>query len=90
MIQVCAHHVVCISVHTTLDFKLSKMVSVCMKHPSLLKPLTEQSFTDAQQMELLSILSVLGCREIPTPHHLRRLITEVVHYEYVMKPKEPL
>lgn len=44
------------------------------------------SFSDTLQMELMSIMSVFGCREIPTPNNLERLITEVAHYEYMSKP----
>ncbi len=46
-----------------------------------------KSFSSELQKELLSILSAFGCRELPTPGNLRRILIEVAHYEFIMKPK---
>ena len=36
--------------------------------------------------DLLSLLSRLGCREIPSPKNLRRLVVEVAKHEFMDKP----
>ena len=40
-------------------------------------------FIPALRDKLVSILSVFGCREIPTPSNLYMLIEQVAHYEFV-------
>ena len=42
--------------------------------------------TPEMKSDVISILSRLGCREMPTPHNLAELIVNVAKYEFCSKP----
>lgn len=50
------------------------------------KSVTVGSFSHDLCEDLLSLLSRLGCREVPSPQNLRRLVVEVAKHEFIAKP----
>ena len=47
---------------------------------------TESKFPETLKGELISILSRLGCRVVPTPKNIAKLILGVAKYEFCCKP----
>ena len=47
---------------------------------------SEATFTPVLGESVLSILSTMGCREMPTPGNIQQLILQVARYELVHKP----
>ena len=45
-----------------------------------------RSFTPQLQDSLITILGSMGCRELPTPETIQKLILEVARYELTTKP----
>ena len=52
--------------------------------------ITVGSFPNDLCEDLLSLLSRLGCGEIPSPQNLRHLVVEVAKHEFIAKPLQVL
>ena len=48
------------------------------------------TFPPELQESLMSILGRMGCRKIPTPGQIKKLITDVAHYELCIKPSSAM
>ena len=46
----------------------------------------EAAFTPQLAESLLTILSTMGCRELPTVHNIQHLVLQVARYELISKP----
>ncbi len=46
----------------------------------------EESFSSSLKQSLLGILSRYGCRNLPSPRNLSKLVLDAVKYEFVIKP----
>ena len=46
----------------------------------------EKQFPSALQCDVLSVLSRYGCRDVPNPRNLKKIIIDVSNFEFVMKP----
>ena len=46
----------------------------------------KKTFTTSTQSHTVSVLSRYGCREMPTPDNLTRLIVQVSKYRFIMQP----
>lgn len=57
---------------------------------TLQRALNTQHFTPELQCELVSILGVHGCRSIPRPSNLKKLMVEAARYTFFMKPAASL
>ena len=47
---------------------------------------SETTFMPVLGESVLNILSIMGCREMPTPGNIQQLIHQVEQYELVSKP----
>ena len=73
-----------ILLNTFLDF-----VSSCERstlNSALAYSHSENSFPGQLQEELITILGVFGCRQVPTPSSLPSLVRQVARYQFLIKP----
>lgn len=62
---------------------------LCTYEAALIKDalvINSPCFPKSMQHSLIGVLSRCGCREIPTPQTLRRILTQVASYEFHVKP----
>ena len=72
-----------------LDY-LSVHESAILKHALSECDEQTQSFSNEKVSQLICILSRSGCRQIPQPQKLRKLVVQVAHHEFFTKPLRAL
>jgi len=75
-----------IIVQSFSDYLSSYDSTVIQEALVLASNLQLKKFADDQLSQLINILSLLGCREMPSPTNLKCLIVEVARHELLIKP----